>query len=134
MKDLEQDKKVLDAFALLMHAFPADHSQMYKVLLNDKTVSFSGVRLWKTIGAAKTAVNSAIYQVMWHYDYWSTYTDNQAARICGAIDITKEMLDDAFKTLKPDYYLGCDTKKIKAEAKIVLGKMLETGIIKIEKA
>ena len=130
----EPTPEVLDAFALLIHAFPADHTQLYKVLLNDKSVSFRGVRLWRTVGAAKTAVNSAIYQVMWHYDYWSTYNDNQASRITSATGITKEMLDNAFKTLSPDYRFNSDSKKIKEIAKIVLGKMLETGIVKIEKA
>lgn len=139
MKALEPDKKVLDAFVLLMHAFNIDHTQMYKVLLNGESVTFGKIRLWRTQGAAKAAVNNAIFCVMWQYAYWSQHTSNQASRLTG-MGITKEMLDDAFQALAPEYSelsygnVSENQKKIKILTKVIVEKLIETGIIKIEKA
>ena len=136
VEPIELTEEELNGFMTIIRAYQVKNHPYYQVLLLDTPVVISNMRIFRTPGAAKTAIRRAIFNAMWHHWYWSSYTENQSKH--NPI-FTKEQLDDAFRALVPKLtelkagQSGFSSASISKLAKSILEFMLNNGTFKVEK-
>lgn len=132
------EKTVVSAIAeIILVEMHGGTESYYQILLNDRPVILSNVRVYKTPGAARVAMKRTIFTVLWNFQYWSTYSDNIAKRN----DYSPAGLKEAFATIQPVHERitrGLTTslelnRSIKKEADSLYNTMLESGMVRIEK-
>lgn len=105
------------SFALYLEKY-ADKSEFYQLLINGKSCSFNGVRVFKSKGAAKTALHKHIKSSLHLFPYRHIY-GNHTGQL-------KLAMDELHKSDLPD-------KPSTSEIHDIMDELFELGIVEIKK-
>ena len=122
-KNLLEDLILLD-FAKAVKAC-ASESKMFSIIVDGVQCSFGNKRLWKTAGAAKSALTIAVTNCLWHSEYWNECITKKSTGPLASFD-WKQIVD-----LKKKHKYTSDYDDDSDYAKIISKHLIDSKKVEI---